>query len=66
MTRQYVLQTIFWLIVTERGMIRCEIPLKLNKYICYEINKAYQEKKTLYLSLEVVKNQWIWQIYMEI
>ena len=36
-------------------MIRCKIPLKRNKYICYELNKAYQEKNT-YLTLEVVKN----------
>ena len=31
-------------------------PLKLNKYMCYESNKAYPERKTPYLSLKVVKN----------
>ena len=28
-----------------RGMIWCEIPLKLNKYISYELNKVYEERK---------------------
>ena len=47
-------------------MIQCEIPLKLNKYIYYELSKAYQERKPHILSLEVVKLPWIWKIYMEI
>ena len=47
-------------------MIQCEIPLKLNKYVCYESNKAYQGKKISYLSVEVAKNPWIWKNYIEI
>ena len=31
-------------LLTLKGTIRCEIPLKLNKYICYESTKAYQER----------------------
>ena len=38
--------------------------LKLNKYICFELNRAYQERKTHIGSLEVVKNPWIWKIYI--
>ena len=40
--------------------------IKLNKYICYELNKSLSRKKTAFLSFEVVKNPWIWKIYMEI
>ena len=29
--------------------------LKLNKYICYELNKNLSRKKTAFLSFEVVK-----------
>ena len=29
----------------KRHMIQCEIPLKLNQYICYELNKAYIKKE---------------------
>ena len=28
-----------------KDMIQCKIPLKLNKYICYELPKTYQERK---------------------
>ena len=40
--------------------------LKLNKYICYELNKAYlyQGENPIFV-LWSNKNQWIWKIYME-
>ena len=46
-------------------MIWSETPLKLSKYICYDLNNAYQERNP-YLSWEVVKNPWIWKSYIEI
>ena len=47
-------------------MIRCEIPLKLITYICYELNKAYQDRKHIFVLRSSKKKTWIWNIYMEI